>query len=73
MLFCSLSDAEPRFADSCRSPPGTVVLDSQGKDLVQGAKTYPYAGLPLPQEGLLLFRASLSLSPLHSAALGPCG
>ncbi|GAA5892062.1 hypothetical protein JCM8208_001424 [Rhodotorula glutinis] len=40
---------------SCRSPPGTVVLDSQGKDLVQGTTTYPYAGLPLPQEGLLLF------------------
>lgn len=51
------ADLEPPSADSCRAPPGTVVLDSQGKEIVRGQTTYPYAGLPLPQEGLLLFRA----------------
>ncbi|GAA6050534.1 hypothetical protein JCM3770_005587 [Rhodotorula araucariae] len=40
---------------SCRSPPGTVILDAHGNELVQEGATYPYAGLPLPQEGLLLF------------------
>ncbi|BGP45101.1 hypothetical protein JCM10450v2_000918 [Rhodotorula kratochvilovae] len=40
---------------SCRSPPGTIVRDAQGKELVAEGTTYPYAGLPLPQEGLLLF------------------
>ncbi|GAA5830655.1 hypothetical protein JCM11251_002551 [Rhodosporidiobolus azoricus] len=39
---------------SCKKLKDTVILDAQGKEIVLERGTYPYAGLPLPQEGLYL-------------------
>ncbi|GAA6043995.1 hypothetical protein JCM8097_000181 [Rhodosporidiobolus ruineniae] len=39
---------------SCKALPDSVVLDAQGKEFVFERGSYPYAGLPLPQEGLYL-------------------
>ncbi|GAA6005279.1 hypothetical protein JCM10207_002924 [Rhodosporidiobolus poonsookiae] len=40
---------------SCKAFPGTVVMNVQGDEIDLGRGTYPFAGLPLPQEGLTLF------------------
>lgn len=37
-------------------PTGTVILDSQGKEFRFDRGSYPYDGLPLPQEALYLVR-----------------
>ncbi|GAA5860309.1 hypothetical protein JCM3774_000376 [Rhodotorula dairenensis] len=39
---------------SCKMPTGTVILDSQGKEFRFDRGSYPYDGLPLPQEALFL-------------------
>ncbi|GAA5903471.1 hypothetical protein JCM6882_006556 [Rhodosporidiobolus microsporus] len=39
---------------SCKQFKGTVLLNAHGQDIVVERGTYPYAGLPLPQEGLYL-------------------
>ncbi|TKA53300.1 hypothetical protein B0A53_04318 [Rhodotorula sp. CCFEE 5036] len=39
---------------SCKVPPGTVILDAHGKDFKYEKGSYPYDGLPLPQEALYL-------------------
>ncbi|BGP29146.1 hypothetical protein JCM10296v2_000884 [Rhodotorula toruloides] len=40
---------------SCKALPGTVVLDSHGKRIVNEEGIYPFNGLALPQESLRLF------------------
>ncbi|GAA5991489.1 hypothetical protein JCM10908_005727 [Rhodotorula pacifica] len=40
---------------SCKMPAGTVILDAHGKEFRFERGSYPYDGLPLPQEGLYLF------------------
>ncbi|GAA5938972.1 hypothetical protein JCM1841_002726 [Sporobolomyces salmonicolor] len=39
---------------SCKPLPDTVILDAQGKEYRFERGNYPYAGLPLPEEGLYL-------------------
>ncbi|GAA5874974.1 hypothetical protein JCM8547_002139 [Rhodosporidiobolus lusitaniae] len=39
---------------SCKSLPDTVIMDAQGKEIRFERGTYPYAGVPLPQEGIYL-------------------
>ena len=45
-----------QWTDSCKVPPGTVILDAHGKDFKYERGAYPYDGLPLPQEALYLVR-----------------
>ncbi|GAA5971466.1 hypothetical protein JCM11641_008364 [Rhodosporidiobolus odoratus] len=39
---------------SCKSLPDSVILDAHGKEMRFDHGTYPYHGVPLPQEGLIL-------------------
>ncbi|GAA6006915.1 glycosyltransferase family 2 protein [Rhodotorula paludigena] len=40
---------------SCRATSGGAVMDAQGMELLFESTTYPYAGAPLPQEGIMLY------------------